>query len=124
MKKLLFALLFVLAFGVSTALADSRVTFEWDANIEADLAGYRIYQANESGGHVFDPNLAVATVSAGTETATIQLLDGTYYWVLVSYDTSGNESGPTAEVTETLDSEAPAVPTGWKVTIIIRIEPQ
>lgn len=136
MKKLLFVLAFVLAFAVSTAFAASSVTFEWNANAETDLADYRLYQSDvsvstldaDSDGIItleeykVGPGIVIETIPAGTETVTIQVGDGTWYWVLTSLDTSDNESGLTAEVTVTLDSIPPATPGGFKITVIIKIE--
>ena len=112
----------VLGFA-SFAYAASNVTFEWDANSESDLAGYRLYQSQASGDYTFGDGNQVATITAGTETVTISgVADGTYYWVLTAYDTDGNESGPSNEVTANLDTLAPGSPVNVRITIIVKVE--
>ena len=105
MKKLIIALLFALAFSVSTVFAASDVTFEWDLNTEQDMAGYRLYQS-ASPGIVPAPGLKVGQdIPHPTNTYTLTGVgDGTWYWVLTAYDTEGNESLPSNEVTDTLSS--------------------
>lgn len=136
MKKLLLALFLVLAFGVSTVFANptANVTFEWDANTEADLVGYKLYQSPISVSTLDDDNdgiitleelltgsgVVVANILAGAETITIQVQDGVWYYVLTAYD-AGNESFPSNEVTATIDTSAPSAPGGLNITIIIKI---
>lgn len=120
MKKIL--LLAMILLIPSFVWAASSVTFTWDANTEPDLAGYRLYQAASSGVYIYDAAHVVLTIPVGTTTGSIQSQDGTWFWVLTAYDTSGNESEPSNEVTESLDSIAPDAPTGAKVTIIIKVE--
>lgn len=138
MKKLFFALVFALMFGVSAALATPTVniTFAWDANTEADLAGYRLYQSNVSVLTLDADNdgiitlaellagsgVVVGNVSVGTEIVTVQVHDGTWYWVLTAYDTQGNESGPSNEVTKTVNTSVPSAPSGLNITIVIKIQ--
>jgi len=89
----------------SLVFASSIVTFEWDANTETDLAGYRIYQSTVSGIYTYgptSPNLIV-TIPAGTEEATVEIGDGTYFWVATAFDTEGLESGSSNEITATLN---------------------
>lgn len=106
----------------SVAWAASSVTLEWDANTEPDLAGYRLYQSASSGVYVYDAAHVVLTIPVGTTTGSIQSPDGGWFWVLTAYDSSGNESGPSNEVTRALDSEAPGDPSGLTITVIIKIE--
>lgn len=109
----------MLIFSVGMACAASNVTFEWDPNSETDLAGYRLYQSQTSGQYTFGDGNQVATIAAGTETVTItNVTDGTYYWVLTAYDDNGNESGPSNEVTDTLDSTAPEPPGNMLIAAI------
>lgn len=118
-KILLLFLLLVLA---APAAADTQVTFTWDPNTEPDLAGYRLYQSRIS--EDYDFTSPIAEIPAGTQTAVATCADGTFYWVLTAFDTVGNESLPSNEVMATLDSTAPAGPTGFTIqaTVIIRIE--
>ena len=118
MKRILLFVLAVL-FLATSAFAASDVTFEWNANSEADLAGYRLYQSTQSGTYVGNP---VATIAEGTETVTLtDVPDGTWYWVLTAYDTNDNESEYSNEVTASLDTEAPAPPQNFIITLIKKI---
>ena len=109
MKKI--ALLFVtLLCLIATPVLAMDVNFAWDANSESDLAGYRLYQSGTSGSYTYGSGNEVAEISAGTETCTIDVADGTWYWVLTAYDTNGNESGPSNEVSASVDQTAPAPP--------------
>lgn len=110
MKKL-FTLFACTALMLAAAPAMAMdIGFAWDANTESDLAGYRLYQSDTSGSYTYlNP---VADIPAGTETYTqAGVSDGTWFWVLTAYDTEGNESGPSNEVTMTVDETAPAAPT-------------
>ena len=122
MKKLLLAVV-AFFFMCGMACAASNVTFEWDANSETDLAGYRLYQSQTPGVYTFGDGNQVASILTGTETVTITgVSDGVYYWVLTAYDTHGNESGPSNEVTANLDTLAPGSPTTVTITIIIKVQ--
>ncbi|MFH1882931.1 MAG: hypothetical protein ABIL62_09505 [Planctomycetota bacterium] len=122
MKKLLLAVV-AFFFMCGMACAASNVTFEWDANSESDLAGYRLYQSQTPGVYTFGDGNQVATILVGTETVQITgVLDGTYFWVLTAYDTKGNESGPSNEVTANLDMLAPNAPATVTITIIIKVQ--
>ena len=120
----------------SVAFADSSVTFIWDKNTETDLAGYRIYQSATPDGQVVGTDTPVADIppEAGLyDTGIIPNLDpnrdaftltsvpdGTWYWILTAYDTSGNESGKSNEVSATLDSTSPANPTILEIIGVVR----
>ena len=122
MKSLLMAFLMVLLL-VGQAWADSNVTFAWDANTETDLAGYRLYQSSTPGTYTFGESEAVVTIPAGTETVQITVPDGTLYFVLTAYDTDGNESGPSNEVTPgDLDTTPPVNPSGVRITVVVKVE--
>jgi len=91
----------VVGIGITSEIA----TFEWDANIESDLAGYRIYQSNQSGVYTYGPTSTnlIATIPVGTEEVTLEIEDGTYFWVATAFDTEGLESDPSDELTDTLN---------------------
>lgn len=109
MKRLLMAIIFV-AMCVTYAFAGS-VTLEWDANTEADLAGYYIYM-DTAPNVTSDPAKRIATVPAGTETLTYQLpQNGTYYFVATAYNTAGLESGLSNECNKVI-ADAPQPPGG------------
>ena len=84
----------------------------WDANTESDLAGYKLYQSTTAGG----PYTFVREVDQNTLTAaTADLPDGTYFFVVTAFDTFGNESGYSNEVSKTDDTTPPAPPQNFRL---------
>jgi hypothetical protein len=84
--------------------ADTSITFEWDANSEADLAGYRLYKSTRSDVYIYETYNIEAEVLAGVETATITVADGEWFFVLTAFNNYGKESAPSNEVTLITDS--------------------
>jgi hypothetical protein len=68
----------------------SSATLTWTPNTDADLAGYKIYLATASGAY----GAALATIPAGTASyqATGLSANTTYFFVITAYDSVGNES--------------------------------
>ena len=91
--------------GVTAQAATTNLA--WDANTEADLAGYKLYRSTVSGGPY---TIAKTILAPATTTSDITGVDGTYYWVLTAYDGSGNESGYSNQVTRAIDTTCPTVP--------------
>lgn len=88
--------------GLRAVAGDARVDLSWDANGEADLARYGVYQ--EAVGGVAGAALErVAEVPAGTETYAAEgLTNGTTYrFALDAVDAAGNRSPRSAAVTAT-----------------------
>jgi len=109
----LFVLLFVLCFAAIGFAADVTLTWQSpttnsDGTPLTDLAGYKIYYGNISG--TYDKTKAVDVGNVLTKTL-INFCEGTYYFVATAYDTSGNESVYSNEVSKTINI-APAAPTG------------
>lgn len=74
--------------------ASTLVHLAWDANSEADLAGYRLLYGTTSGSYT-------NTIEIGNQTTydAIDLAAGTtYYFVVVAYDDAGNVSAHSNEV--------------------------
>ena len=93
-----------------------EVRFQWDANQEPDLAGYRLYRSDASGQYTFGEANAIAEIPAGTETyGPIVLTVGTHYFVLTAFDTEGFESGPSNEAVAIVVNTPPNAPTGCSV---------
>ena len=111
MKKTLITILCILAMAF-TAQAATNVSFQWDANTEADLAGYKIYRSATSGTYLPADKVWEGVDVMATEN---DVPDGTWFWVATAYDTSGNESGYSNEVTATLDSIAPMPPQNFSI---------
>ncbi len=84
------------ASGGGGGSAGGAAVLAWDANNEADLAGYRVYVGLASG--AYSTSIDVGTVTSYTLTG---LATGTtYYFAVTAYDTSGNESAPSNEVSK------------------------
>jgi fibronectin type 3 domain-containing protein len=84
-------------------------TITWDgseANADAtgtalaDLAGYRIYASTTPNQYPATPAREIAvTTAGGVQTSTVTgLVAGTYYFVVTAFDTSGNESMRSNEI--------------------------
>ena len=112
MKKL-FTILAILAIAGIAQAATVQVT--WNPNTEPDLAGYKIYYGTASG--VYGDPIDVGNVTGHVMEITPQH-GATYYFALTAYDTSGNESGYSAEATCFIpDGVKPEKPTGLRAII-------
>lgn len=87
--------------GPPTTVPVGSVTLTWQANREQDLAGYKIHVGTSSGsyGYAGSPfiigNVTIYTLNT--------LPKGqTYFFAVSAYDTSGNESALSSEVSKTL----------------------
>lgn len=101
--------------GVTVA-AQTPLGLQWNANTESDLAGYYIYEAVSSDGQVIGTYMV--SVPAPLTTFTFEPgshTDGQYYWKITAFDTAGNESGFSIEVTAEFNLTPPEPPTGCSV---------
>ncbi|OPY69608.1 MAG: Fibronectin type III domain protein [Syntrophorhabdaceae bacterium PtaU1.Bin034] len=92
--------LFVVAFGLSLLCISAghasagQVSLVWNANREADLVGYRLYYGTSS--RSYSANVDVGNRTSFTVSG---LQDGTtYYFALIAYNTSGQASAYSNEV--------------------------
>ena len=93
-------------FLYQSALA-ANINLAWDPNTEPDLAGYRVYYGTASG--TYGAPIDVKKVT--TYTLTGLTLGQTYFLAVTAYDTSGNESDYSNEVSGTAkESEAVSTP--------------
>ena len=83
-----------------SAPATSSATLTWNAVTASDLAGYKIYRATTSGGY----GAPIATVQGNVTTYIAGGLQSgtTYFFVITSYDTAGNESAYSNEVSKSI----------------------
>jgi len=84
-----------------TAQTGGSVTLQWDPVEANDLAGYKVYQSTAPGslGTLIKGDIAASTTSytAGNlQTGT------TYFFVVKSFDRSGNESSSSNQVSRTI----------------------
>ena len=77
--------------------ATGTVTVTWTANSETDLRGYRVYVGTRSG--VRSQSFDVGNV---TSTRLTLPLGSTYWFSVTAYDSSGNESSPSGEISRSL----------------------
>ncbi|MET8408647.1 PA14 domain-containing protein [Streptomyces sp. NPDC005195] len=88
-----------------------RATFNWTANKEMDLAGYRVYRRLQGAAYSTKP-LATTTSTSYTDT-TLPKNGAVYYYEVRAYDKAGKESAGTADKSvTTFDGIAPAAPKG------------
>jgi len=86
----------------------ASVRVSWSANTEEDLAGYKVYYGTQSG--AYSQSVDVGNVTAYT-IASVQ--SGATYFVAVSaYDTSGNESERSSEVSASIPAQDTTPPVG------------
>lgn len=105
--------------GIFLTVFLSVVTLSWDApttNTDGtpltDLAGYKVYCGQAAG--VYDSPLDAGNVLSYRVSDSLAV-DGTYFCAATAYDTSGNESTYSNEVTFPLDRLAPGAPINLRV---------
>jgi hypothetical protein len=95
LSNLVPAALLVLVLSAPALAGD--VTLAWDANTEADLAGYKIYFGTAS--RSYGAPIVIGTQTTYTITG---LASGTYYFAVTAYNTAGLESSFSNEVSATI----------------------
>ena len=93
-KFLLGSILVWMACMIPASINAAALSLSWNANTEADLAGYMVYYGNTSGSYT-------SSADAGNVTSydISNVTNGkTYYVSLRAYDTSGNKSASSQEV--------------------------
>ena len=113
--RTLFFTVALLALAFTAYAAD--VTLQWDANTETDLAGYRLYQKQNS---AVPPFAQVQDIPKGTTTASVTGLDPahSYSFAVTAYNTAGMESAYSNIVTI---PAAPKMPSNlkWSLTLTV-----
>ncbi len=116
MRKILVALVGIMLFATS-AMAASNVTFQWDANTEADLAGYKLWQGPAATG----PWTLKATVGKVTTTTLNGVPDGQTFFTLTAHDIANNQSGYSNVVPYNADTTPPGAPKNFTVTVTVTV---
>ena len=77
------------------------VNFAWNANTEADLAGYKLYAGTATGVYT-DPNSPkdMGNVTSGSYTLDDMANSATYFFSLTAYNTTNLESDFSNEVSQ------------------------
>ena len=115
MKKKLLTILIILLYAPLVFGLPHTNTYKavWDANTEADLAGYYLYWRTNSGefndADRVDCQLNTEYNLSGISNDTLVVL------AVTAYDTSGNEGGFSSEVPFNKDGIAPAAVGGLQI---------
>ena len=89
----LMVLVFLVIFlALPQIVSSAEIGLAWDSNAESDVAGYKIYYGTASGKYTHSVNVGNVTQ------ATLNLPKKKYYISLTAYDTYGNESDYSNEV--------------------------
>ena len=80
----------------------AEITLAWDQNPESDIAGYKVYYGFESGAYsnVIDVGNYTSCTISGLEE------EETYFIAATAYDTSGNESAYSGEISYTVPADS------------------
>jgi len=84
-----------------SAASTGSVTLSWSANAENDLAGYKIYFGTSSGNYT-SPGSPAVIGKITTYLLTGLQRNTTYFFALSAYDSAGNESALSAEVSRSI----------------------
>ena len=116
-------LFFIFSVAVTADARDETLTFQWDQDLTSDFAGWKLYTSQISGG----PYVYAATidfVSEQTEYTSDEVIEApdnqvaVMYFVMRAFDTAGNSSADSNEVSHEFDFEAPPAP--FSFTIVVR----
>jgi chitodextrinase len=107
-------------FTLSPLARAGQAVLNWDPNAEEDLAGYKVYYGTSSSNYINVENVGLTGTPSAPEHTMNNLFEGnTYYFAVSAYDTSGNESVYSNEVSKTIaaiDATAPTLPSGLTAT--------
>ena len=100
-------------------MATARLQFSLSADDGAGENDVRDYQVAR--GNAPNATTIITTddeIPAGTSQYDDTVTTGTFYWRVRARDTAGNLSAWSNEVSQSVDENAPAAPTGLTVTIL------
>lgn len=83
-----------------SATAADTANLTWNASTESDLAGYKVYRGTASG--TYGAPLATLPKTTASYTTTGLQTGTTYFFAITSYDSSGNESTFSNEVSKSI----------------------
>lgn len=79
-------------------MAANTAIVSWNANSEADLAGYKVYYGDRIGIYSGFVNVPAPFTEVTLQSQFTH--DGRWYFAVTAYDTSNNESGFSVEVSK------------------------
>ena len=85
----------------STSSGTGSATLSWTSNSEADLAGYKLYVGTAPGRYTYAGSPVIIGLT-GSYTLSGLPMGQTYYFALSAFDSSGNESAFSAEVSKSI----------------------
>jgi hypothetical protein len=92
----------------------AKAVLTWNANTEADLAGYEVWRGLGTAA----PTLLVTLGKVTTYTdTTVPDVDQTVTYALKAFDTAGNRSPISVPVSKVVNAVPPQAPTGLSVVI-------
>jgi predicted outer membrane repeat protein len=80
-----------------TSTGNDFISLNWDVSLLGDLAGYKLYYDSDSSGYPYANSVDIGTDTSYTLSSLT--LGTTYYLAVTTYDTDGNESWYSNEVT-------------------------
>ena len=85
----------------STSSGTGSATLSWTLNSEADLAGYKLYVGTAPGRYTYAGSPVIIGLM-GSYTLSGLPMGQTYYFALSAFDSSGNESALSSEVSKSI----------------------
>ena len=85
----------------STSSGTGSATLSWTSNSEADLAGYKLYVGTAPGRYTYAGSPVIIGLM-GSYTISGLPMGQTYYFSLSAFDSSGNESALSSEVSKSI----------------------
>ena len=85
----------------STSSGTGSATLSWTSNSEADLAGYKLYVGTAPGRYTYAGSPVIIGLM-GSYTLSGLPIGQTYYFALSAFDSSGNESALSSEVSKSI----------------------
>lgn len=114
--------LFLITILLSSTICFSQTVYvSWDANTEADLAGYQLYRSTDS---TFQTNTDIFKINKDSTQFELKQLeyDVKYYLAMTAHDTAGNESDFSNILSFMVippDKTPPQIPSGVKIRVIV-----